>query len=313
MLAACQPSATPRVDRITRLSSGTIAAESGFGQDSARTLRWQLGTLDPRFDLTDDQFAQAIERAAALWESEAGQELFERDESLGFPVNLVYDHRQAHVLASRASEEELRQSKSALQQLEQTRKSAEREFHRAKAQYEAARVDYESRLHAYNRQVAAVNAAGGANEYQAAHLDSERSRLASERFQLDEARLSVQDLQSRANGIVQQYNEAVRLNNARVRNHNQRFAGVLQTIGECIRSDRRVKEINIYAFESPDHLAIVLAHEMGHALGLGHVAGAGAIMSEVEGGAEGSETLKLTERDRGELQRALVEFNSPPR
>lgn len=57
-------------------------------------IRWRIGKIDPRFNLTKDQVKQAVLAAARLWEAEAGKKLFAYDGQKGFPINFVYDYRQ---------------------------------------------------------------------------------------------------------------------------------------------------------------------------------------------------------------------------
>ncbi|HRK21947.1 MAG TPA: matrixin family metalloprotease [Fimbriimonadaceae bacterium] len=299
-------------DRLSNTSNSVYegSIEQPIPADQNRLpLIWRLGEFDSRFGITQEVFERAIARAAAIWEDEARRDLFERSDSLGFPVNLIYDHRQEHILASKSSSDRLTETKRRLAETRQFRNETEARFLRNKDLFEDQKSRFELDLSAHNHRVAEINAKGGATENEAQSLDLERSTLETTRRRIDEIRSQVLRLQDQTNRLSQRCNDLVRQSNTLVAEHNRRFGSVKQTIGECIRSERDIRRINIYAFENQDHLAIVLAHELGHALGLEHVVGEGAIMSEVEAGERGSGSLKLTDRDRNELHRRLAGRN----
>ena len=83
-------------------------------------------------------------------------------------------------------------------------------------------------------------------------------------------------------------------------------------LGQCVRNGSKVERISIFAFSDENHLAIILAHELGHALGIEHVDGDGALMSAVEEGSKASTQLKLTERDVAALRKALKSTSGSP-
>lgn len=268
--------------------------------------RWHIGRVDPRFKLDADQVRSAVERAIEVWESETGRHLFVYDEDGGFPVDFVYDKRQEIETAWHDGREELRTLKLALDQAQQGEREATGRFKEARDRVEAGSRAYSSNLDAYNRRVDYWNAKGGAPRDVLSQLNAERARLATDLDRLNEDGQETETLRLRANDLVVTYNDLVKSYNLSFEKFREKFGKtVKQKLGECLMSGTSVKKILIYAFQDQDHLAIVLAHEFGHAIGLKHVKGAGALMSAVEDGEEESGDLQLTARDRAELRRVV--------
>jgi hypothetical protein len=90
----------------------------------------------------------------------------------------------------------------------------------------------------------------------------------------------------RINTYIRRYNKLVESLNTRARNDIKQ--GAFQT------------DLQIYAFADAADLQLVIAHEFGHALGIGHVANANAVMSARQ--QVGTAAVQLTDADAAALR-----------
>lgn len=253
---------------------------------------YQLGTVDKRFALSTAEAKAVLSAAESVWEKSVGRDLFEYDESSAFTVNFIYDERQQ--LAS--TEEEWRMNLDThelkSQELLEEVSTMAAEYEKVLAKYQAARREYESRLLAYNERVAFFNAQGGAPQLVYTELQTTKNTLADTlRVLLAEER-DINDTAEEINRKAKEGNDLVEAYNAEVVQYNEIYGNRdLYTQGDFQR-DR----INVYKFSDTTELTKVIAHEFGHALGVGHVEGGESLMYYLM--AEQPDTLVLSETDR---------------
>lgn len=268
-------------------------------------MRWHIGTIDPRFGVTPEQVRTAFRKASGIWEQAAGKQFFRFGDS-GFAVNLVYDERQAKLNEQNAREAELASAEGNVARSKEREREAVTRYESAKEELREEVDSFNRDLAEYNRRVEGWNESGGAPPDAAAELDRSKEELSREKERIQQDEQAVEELRNEANGLVDSHNQLAARYNEAVRAYNAEFArGDVQTIGECLRVGDKVESITVYAFNSLDHLSIVLAHELGHALGVQHVHGAGSIMSAVEKGDKGAKKLELSAADREALRVAL--------
>ena len=275
-------------------------------------LKWRMGAIDPRFGLDAGEVKQAVEQAIRLWESAAGKRLFVYDSSSGFPINMVYDSRHAGRVAARQASERLDEMKSDIGRAKDAVQSATDSYKLKLSLFEISQSAYRRKLEDYNRDVEYWNRNGGAPPSVVSRLNVERQNLEIDRGRLRREEQEVDSMRTEVNDLVEAYNSLLSRYNSAASSFNRTFGKAEEmSVGETAIRGSKVTKINIYSFESATHLAVILAHELGHALGLQHVKGQDSIMVAVEQGESASRYLLLSAADRAELRtRVLSKFRS---
>ena len=205
---------------------------------------YAIGAVDARFGITNSALLTDTKTAIAIWNKAAGKTVLVYDPKAGLKVNLIYDEREASAKLG---------SQIALQQAD---------LDTARAALDALQARFAAEQAAYNQEVSAINARGGATRSEAATLNAERD--------------SLNALASSINNEVATFNASVAALNAKVAEFNK-TAGHTFEEGQYVR-DSAGERINIFEFVGNTQLERVLAHEFGHAIGLGHDADPKSIM-----------------------------------
>lgn len=218
---------------------------------------YTIGDVDPRFNLTQETFAQAVNQGADVWNVTTGKTLFvhdtEGEKKNPLIIRLVYDKRQLLNSQVDAIENEVEQKKSTLK--------AEI------AQYENDLANFKSRVANLNNKIQEWNNQGGAPK-------DEYDKLVSEQKSLQEEGRVLNERAQRLNISTESYNMDVGSLQQAVNNFNQ----ALERKPEEGLYDPKDNTITIYFNNSQEELIHTLAHEFGHALGMDHIANENAIM-----------------------------------
>lgn len=206
-------------------------------------LAWHIDAVDPRFGFTEAEIRRAVGEAASVWEDAAGTRLFRHDTAGSMAIRLVYDQRQ------QAYEERVNRE----------------------ADVAAMRVEVESLESLLQRLQERVETARREHERRATEGTAVAYRDAVDRYNQTVVRY---------NRAADRYNAA--LETARTDGPAEVTAGNLEsntrTLGGRVVSMDRVLTVAVAG--GYEELVLVLTHELGHALGLGHVAEEGALMAE---------------------------------
>lgn len=237
-------------------------------------LAYRLGNVDPAFDISADEALAYIATAEAVWEESVGRELFVYDQQAAFPINFIYDERQETANIEEYQREHLDAEKERSNQVLETVELLQAEYETLSVAYEARVQAYEERLVAYNTEVTTYNDRGGAPAEEFALLEDERAALHTESAALNQTVKELQSLVDKINQLAEHGNTLIAEYNHGVAAYNTRYGEAR----EFTQGDYQGDEINVYKFSTEAELISVLAHEFGHALGIGHVEGTSSLM-----------------------------------
>jgi predicted Zn-dependent protease len=253
---------------------------------------YRIGHIDAQFGLSESTVRAALVQAEQLWENALGRNLFDYSASAKLAVNFVFDERQHATYVQQRLLSRLQQteaSRTGLAQSYATWRSLYQDKHSA---YEAARVAYEARVQAYNAQVRQWNARGGPSVQVQHTLAAERTqievsqrRLTADQSELRDIIATLQELEDRDKTLVETQARQVQSYNALYGEHRRFHKG-----------EYNGKQITIYQYQDLADLTLILAHELGHALGLAHVDDPKAVMHALLSDQD-LDTLTLTNAD----------------
>lgn len=216
-------------------------------------LRYKIGTIDERFNVTHDEFLSTIRQASSAWSNIIGKNLFVYDPKGTLTINLVYDKRQALTTEINTLQNQIQNQKEAL--------SPEI------AQYEKDVQNFKSRVATLNAEIADWNSKGGAPKEVFDQLTTEQKNLQTEA--------------DRLNATAQRLNQSTEAFNSEISKLN----GTIDTFNYALAEkpeeglfDGEKNEIYIYFITNQDELIHTLSHELGHALGIDHTLDKASIM-----------------------------------
>lgn len=269
-------------------------------------IQYHIGTIDPRFGTDKEELVRIAKNAEMIWETPLGKDLFVYNENSELPINLVFDERQENAVHAEELREDLSQKEGMSESVGAQYETLIVEFRALKKKYETQVVRYEENLLAYNTEVTDWNKKGGAPNDVIQKLEATQEELINTQSELESQAKKLNQLVEKLNAIGARGNSLIIDYNTIVEEYNNEFSET----EEFTQGDYTTETINIYQFDTEEELTIVLAHEFGHALSIGHVAGAHSIMyyfMEEQQVAKGLSTEDIVEFNTICEQKSVIE------
>jgi matrixin len=264
------------------------AAVAGPAQGSAQfirakpcgqTIQYRIGKIDSRFGVDSQGVMRAAAQAAELWNAAAHAQAIAYDKAGGVTIELVYDERQNLMQRYDGYAAVIGQEEAQAKRMAAEADDLQSQLDAANAAMNAAQNDYDGQRDAYNARVDRLNEIGGGTRGQVRALDQIRLQLDRQASDLNEKAGDLIKLNARRKTLVQKHNALVDHINAMVATANGEFGKDI-VAGLYIKSGNRAT-IEVFAFTDQSDLVALLAHEFGHALGLGHSPDPQSIMGRV--------------------------------
>lgn len=244
-----------------------------------KTLYYSIGEFDRQFGIRHAEFQSIIEQAETIWEKSIGRNLFAYDPAAEFTINLVFDKRQQATLARQNLVNELQVIESSHTDLATSFEYWHDIFEDKNGVYQRMLQRYQQRLKTYNDDVQFWNKKGGASTEMFRELEQERQQLRIEKNRLDEERLYLNRLFETLKSMQKQ---GANIANA-YQTQRQTYQAKYAETSRFNQGEYDGISITVFQFNNPTDLTLLLTHEFGHALGIGHVDNPKAVMYYLKG------------------------------
>lgn len=219
----------------------------------SKPIIYTLGTIDSRFNTTNEQVLQDLSEASGIWGTYENNNLFEYDSNATLKVNLVFDERQG--------------LRNRLDDLDEGLKSKKQSLDPEIAKFNMLSDEFEAKLKNFNDKVNYWNSQGGAPREEYEKLVQEEEELRKQSNELNQ-------VAAKLNQSARQYNtQALQYNNTL-----NTLESAFSLKPEQGRFDPELMEIDIYYITDENEFIHTLAHELGHARGVDHVENSDAVM-----------------------------------
>lgn len=273
----------------------SLPANSTVSNPCEEPLTYRFGDIDSRFNITEKELADIMQEVEALWSRALNQDLIDYHKEGKVVIQLIYSEEQQRTQDERsfsrrieAKGEEIKVKKREYQRFSDQYKEKKKDFKNIVSQYDQLIDSYNERAQKWNGQ--------DLSESQMTKLKEMEQEIKNLKSKVDRMRDNLESLRKQTNAKSKQLNKLARQQNEMIATYNKRFGNSTKfDQGQYVKKGES-ESIKIFQFGNQSQLKTVLAHEVGHALGLSHVNNPESVMYHMMG-KQNIFDLELTDED----------------
>jgi len=282
----------------------TSLVEGGISANPCQSpLTFSVGEIDDRFGVTESEVRSAIINVAEVWSDAAGTPVATFSEDGEIKVHLIYDEQQQLTDRERQFRNRLQMREYQISAFENDYQASVQRFEERNEEYQRESERVQQAMTQLNDWIQQINSQGGFNSEQLELLKERRERIDRMSERMEQSGAVITEKVDEINVQLRQLNRMVEEKNELIQEYNRTFSGTRRfTQGSYERSGDR-RWISVFQFANSEEMELVIAHEVGHALGLDHVDNPASVMHQLMGQQVRTE-LVLTDEDRDALRDA---------
>ncbi|MFO7848147.1 MAG: matrixin family metalloprotease [Balneolaceae bacterium] len=285
------------------ISSGISAISQT--KPCSEPLQYAIGDIDPRFSISKEELESVVNEAASAWNFNRSQPLLrnagEYDSAktnADILIRLVYDGRQERTDSELRFRERIRSLQARLDQRQQQHDEKRERFERESEEYKTFAEETAEELDQLNRWVSEKNDSGGFTEEEVPVFENRKEAVEQNQDRVQELRNRLDQLAQSINYELDQLNKSYEEYNELVDRYNDEYAGDLRFTKATYQKAADGGVVTVNQFMNSGELTLILAHELGHALGLSHHGDSSSVMFSLMGDQQIVPRIELTKEDR---------------
>lgn len=229
-------------------------------------IHWGLGEIDSRFPLDSKQFRQTVFEAEKIWENALGKDIFIFDPQSSFQIKTEFDRRQQMSFEAQDLEKNISDYEKESSLLEKNYQTLKSGYEQQMKQFETLKKEFDNKLEQYNEDVATWNAGDQTSTKDYENLQEAEKELKKLQEKLQTKSAQVNKTADELNSLAQKINTKIATVNEAVETFREKY-GAPQPFVQGLYYPP-LDNITIFEFKGKEDLRLVLAHELGHALGI---------------------------------------------
>ncbi len=241
--------------------------EISFDRPGCETpIHWSLGEIDSRFPLDAKQFRQTVFEAEKIWENALGKDLFVFDPQSSFQIKTEFDQRQQMSLEAQDLEKNIATYEKESSLLENNYQALKNQYEKEMTQFKKLEKEFNEKLDAYNKAVADWNSSDRTSSKEYEELKDKEDALKKLQKKLQTASETVNNTADKLNALAQKLNKKTATVNTAVETFQEKYGQPKPFVQGLYYPP--LQGITLFEFKEKEDLRLVLAHELGHALGI---------------------------------------------